>query len=125
MPYPLPAWPTAGRRPNCDRLQGVQEADRLPPRAVRELLHADEEAGVEAEEEAMSQLRRWWHCLLRWHRPADALNDADEKVVIGCRCGRVFWSKGPEYSSWFFVRLTLLDLAEGGSGNIIEPEKRK
>ena len=39
-------------------------------------------------------VRRWWHCLVKLHRPMDVWNaiTGQKGRIIGCACGEVFYN---------------------------------
>ena len=39
-------------------------------------------------------IKRWWHCLIHFHRQLDAWDSYNCKVFVGCgSCDRVFWKR--------------------------------
>ena len=39
-------------------------------------------------------IKRWWHCLTHMHRQIDCWGKDDDKILIACDCGKVFYKGG-------------------------------
>ncbi len=44
----------------------------------------------------LGYLKRWWHCLWRWHRGKTWYGFDGKTLMVDCECGRLFWKRYPD-----------------------------